>query len=60
MTIKIGTPLSSSACKVMMLGSGELGKEVVIELRMLSSVFSKSPLKTGRSATGWRNTCSIP
>ncbi|MBT7334746.1 MAG: formate-dependent phosphoribosylglycinamide formyltransferase [Gammaproteobacteria bacterium] len=35
MTIKIGTPLSSSACKVMMLGSGELGKEVVIELQRL-------------------------
>ncbi len=29
----IGTPLSSSAKKVMMLGSGELGKEVVIELQ---------------------------
>ena len=31
--IFIGTPLSSSATKVMMLGSGELGKEVVIELQ---------------------------
>ncbi|HEX6225156.1 MAG TPA: formate-dependent phosphoribosylglycinamide formyltransferase [Chryseolinea sp.] len=31
--IKIGTPLSSSATKVMLLGSGELGKEVVIELQ---------------------------
>ena len=31
--ISIGTPLSSSATKVMMLGSGELGKEVVIELQ---------------------------
>ncbi|WP_251359338.1 formate-dependent phosphoribosylglycinamide formyltransferase [Kangiella sp. TOML190] len=29
----IGTPLSASAKKVMMLGSGELGKEVVIELQ---------------------------
>lgn len=29
----IGTPLSDSAVKVMMLGSGELGKEVVIELQ---------------------------
>ncbi len=29
----IGTPLSSTAKKVMMLGSGELGKEVVIELQ---------------------------
>ena len=31
--ISIGTPLSLSATKVMMLGSGELGKEVVIELQ---------------------------
>ena len=29
----IGTPLTTSALKVMMLGSGELGKEVVIELQ---------------------------
>jgi phosphoribosylglycinamide formyltransferase 2 len=32
-SITIGTPLKSSAVKVMMLGSGELGKEVVIELQ---------------------------
>lgn len=32
---RIGTPLSSSATKVLMLGSGELGKEVVIELQRL-------------------------
>lgn len=32
-SIKIGTPLTSSAIKVMMLGSGELGKEVVIEFQ---------------------------
>ena len=31
----IGTPLSSPATKVMLLGSGELGKEVVIELQRL-------------------------
>lgn len=31
--IKIGTPLKSSAITVMMLGSGELGKEVVIEFQ---------------------------
>ena len=31
--MRIGTPLSPSATKVMMLGSGELGKEVVIELQ---------------------------
>ncbi|MEQ9143797.1 MAG: formate-dependent phosphoribosylglycinamide formyltransferase [Parvibaculaceae bacterium] len=31
--MRIGTPLSPSATKVMLLGSGELGKEVVIELQ---------------------------
>jgi len=33
--VQIGTPLSPSATKVLMLGSGELGKEVVIELQRL-------------------------
>ncbi len=32
---RIGTPLSASATRVMMLGAGELGKEVVIELQRL-------------------------
>ncbi|OQW63125.1 MAG: phosphoribosylglycinamide formyltransferase 2 [Proteobacteria bacterium HN_bin10] len=32
---RIGTPLSPSALKVMFLGGGELGKEVVIELQRL-------------------------
>ncbi|MGE0829277.1 MAG: formate-dependent phosphoribosylglycinamide formyltransferase [Hyphomonadaceae bacterium] len=32
---RIGTPLSPSALKVMLLGAGELGKEVVIELQRL-------------------------
>jgi phosphoribosylglycinamide formyltransferase 2 len=32
---KIGTPLSPSAFKVMLLGSGELGKEVLIALQRL-------------------------
>lgn len=31
----IGTPLSSTATKVMLLGSGELGKEVIIALQRL-------------------------
>jgi phosphoribosylglycinamide formyltransferase 2 len=31
--IKIGTPLSPTAVKAMLLGSGELGKEVVIEFQ---------------------------
>ena len=33
--MKLGTPLSSSATKVMLLGCGELGKEVAIELQRL-------------------------
>jgi phosphoribosylglycinamide formyltransferase 2 len=32
---QIGTPFSSSSTKVMLLGSGELGKEVAIELKRL-------------------------
>jgi len=35
--VSIGTPLSPSATRVMMLGSGELGKEVVIELMRLGA-----------------------
>jgi len=31
--MRIGTPLSSSALRVMLLGSGELGKEVIISLQ---------------------------
>ena len=33
--MRIGTPLASSAVRVMLLGSGELGKEVVIALQRL-------------------------
>ena len=33
--VSIGTPFSSSACKVLLCGSGELGKEVAIELQRL-------------------------
>lgn len=33
--IKIGTPFTKSATKVMLCGSGELGKEVIIELQRL-------------------------
>ena len=35
MSPSIGTPLSPTATRVMLLGSGELGKEVVIELQRL-------------------------
>lgn len=33
--MRIGTPLSSSATRVMLLGSGELGKEVIIAMQRL-------------------------
>jgi phosphoribosylglycinamide formyltransferase 2 len=33
--IKLGTPLKANAKKALMLGSGELGKEVIIELQRL-------------------------
>ncbi|MDE2439879.1 MAG: NAD-dependent epimerase/dehydratase family protein, partial [Betaproteobacteria bacterium] len=33
--MKIGTPLSPSALRVMLLGAGELGKEVIIALQRL-------------------------
>ena len=33
MTVTIGTPFKSSAIKVLLCGSGELGKEVVLELQ---------------------------
>ena len=35
MTVTLGTPRQSSAFRVLMLGSGELGKEVVISLQRL-------------------------
>ncbi len=35
LSMNIGTPLSPAATKVMLLGSGELGKEVVIALQRL-------------------------
>ncbi len=34
-SVSIGTPLAANATRVVMLGSGELGKEVVIELQRL-------------------------
>jgi phosphoribosylglycinamide formyltransferase 2 len=33
--VKIGTPLSAGATRVMLLGAGELGKEVIIALQRL-------------------------
>ena len=37
MSAEIGTPFSQSSTKVMLCGSGELGKEVVIELQRLGA-----------------------
>src|SRR5690242_11607598 len=33
--MRFGTPLSPTAVKVMLLGAGELGKEVIVELQRL-------------------------
>ena len=35
--MRIGTPLSDTAVRVMLLGAGELGKEVAIELQRLGA-----------------------
>lgn len=35
MAVRIGTPLSPGATRVMLLGAGELGKEVIIALQRL-------------------------
>src|SRR5947207_10542659 len=35
--LRIGTPLSPNAAKVMLLGAGELGKEVIIALQRLGA-----------------------
>ncbi|WP_226968238.1 formate-dependent phosphoribosylglycinamide formyltransferase [Zhongshania antarctica] len=35
MMVSLGTPFSDSACKVLLCGAGELGKEVAIELQRL-------------------------
>ncbi len=37
MSVEIGTPLSASATRVVLLGAGELGKEVAIELQRLGA-----------------------
>lgn len=37
MSVEIGTPLSASATRVLLLGAGELGKEVAIELQRLGA-----------------------
>ena len=52
----IGTPLSPSATKVMLLGSGELGKEIVIALQRLGvevvavDRYANAPGPSGRAS----------
>ncbi len=50
----IGTPLSPSATKVMLLGSGELGKEVIIALQRLGVEPSRWIATRTHQATRWR------
>ena len=55
MSISIGTPLSSSSFKAMLLGSGELGKEVALELQRIGveviavDRYPNAPCYAGRS-----------
>lgn len=37
-TFRLGTPLPDSATRVMLLGCGELGKEVIVALQRLARV----------------------
>ena len=50
--MKLGTPLSPAAVKVMLLGSGELGKEVVLELQRLGVETERFGSSTGASLPG--------
>jgi len=43
MNVTIGTPFKSSAVKVLLCGSGELGKEVSIEAAREKPVMSTQP-----------------
>jgi phosphoribosylglycinamide formyltransferase 2 len=53
--MRIGTPLSPSATKVMLLGSGELGKEVIIALERLGvEVIRGRPLRERAGNAGSR------
>ena len=43
--VNIGTPLTNSSTKLMLLGSGELGKEVAMELEAGKEIEIKDPPK---------------
>lgn len=49
----LGTPLSPSATRVMLLGSGELGKEVLIALQRLGWKPSRWTATTTPPASRW-------
>ena len=51
---RLGTPLSPSATRVMLLGAGELGKEVLIALQRLGIERSPSTAMPTRQACRWR------
>lgn len=50
----LGTPLTANATRVMLLGAGELGKEVIIALQRLGWRPSPSTATPMRPATRWR------
>ena len=56
--VRLGTPLSSSATRVLLLGSGELGKEVAIELQRFGGSVLPAGAEWAPSAglCGWLRT----
>ena len=55
----IGTPLSPNATKVMLLGAGELGKEVLIALQRLGVETIAVDRYTNAQAIRWRTTRAL-
>lgn len=56
---ELGTPLSEHATRVLMLGSGELGKEVVIELMRLGAWVCAADSYPGAPAHHVANACRV-
>jgi len=52
--IAIGTPLSKSATRILLLGSGELGKEVAIAAQRLGVEVVAVDRYANAPATRWR------
>jgi len=57
-TLPLGTPLSPSAARVMLLGAGELGKEVLIALQRLGVETIASTAMSTHLANRWRTTAA--